>query len=457
MQELNSDMLLSIRQTKRISTQAVNLILMGCFAILILLRDIGGVIVDRAIFISLATIICLLSNKSGIYCLLAFLTPLAPGISTTYITAIALVIMFFKQRQIRVQILGLSCMAALLLIELISGFRGMFNIIDYLRFSGVFLFAFLRMIDLKDDYNNEAILHSYLIGFWLAMTSVLGQMINSYPVIEVLRLGVRFGNTRELLDVSKEGMLVSYNPNGLGYLCLLTALFCLLLYRKNKRIAYLLSFCGATFLGIMTQSRAFLLSYAIGIVLYTIFSCRNVKTAIRSLLSLAAGGGAVIALAIWTLPEYVTNFVLRFQDYDLLNGRSSISAYYFKEMFQHADRILFGVGMQNYPEKYGYLISAHNATQEVMITWGLLGLAVVGILFVVTLFNASSLNPKIKIIQFLPILMYLIAIQSGQGFSDTAGMLRIMVAYSAILLKTENTLLKINTPNYNIQGSSRNV
>lgn len=137
---------------------------------------------------------------------------------------------------------------------------------------------------------------------------------------------------------------------------------------------------------------------------------------------------------MWLLPEYVTNLLLRFQDADISNGRVDIAAYYFREMFQHVDRLIFGVGLQNYAEKYGYYMSAHNATQEVMITWGLIGLLLVILLFLGIFWNGHVHNPKAKLVQYLPLVMYLVVIQSGQGFLDTSGMLRIMVAYSAILL-----------------------
>lgn len=442
MQAQYTSTLPKLNQTKRTPIRAVNLLLTLCIAALILLRDVGGVSLTRVVFIVLATLVCLLSDKSGIYCLLAFITPLAPGISTTYITAIALVILLFKPNlRLKVQIVGFICVGGILLMELLSAFRGMFSLIEYLRFTGIFVFSFLRTFDLQDDYDNEAMLHGYLLGFWIAMVSVLGQMLKIYSLGEFLGLGVRLGDTRELLDVSTEGMLVSYNANDLGFICVLASLFCLLLYRKNKKKWYLLSFFGATLLGIMTQSRSFLLVYTIGIVLYVIFSCYSVKTVAQSLLALAAGGAAILGGVMWLIPNYVANFIHRFQVDDLLNGRGSIAAYYFSEMFQHVDRLLFGVGLQNYAEKYGYYISAHNATQEVMIAWGLLGLVMVVLLFFGIFWNGHVRNPEAKLVQYLPLFLYLAAIQSGQGFSDTTGILLMMVAYSAILLPLEGGMI----------------
>ena len=434
MQERYTATIPKLYQNKRTTGRAVNILLMGIFA-LILLRDVGNVSLDRFIFIGLTTFACLLTNKTGIYCILAFLTPLATGISCTYIAAIALVILLFKDDfRLHVQHLGFVCMAGILFLELLSAFRGMFGFEDFLRFTGIFVLSFLRIFDLRDDYDNEAILDGYIFGFWAAMASILGQMLEVYSLQEFLSMGARFGDTRVLLDASTEGMLVSYNPNGLGYLCVLAALFCLLLYNKNKKKWYILSFYGASLLGIMTQSRAFVLAYTLGIVLYVLLSCRSLKSMIKSVLVLTIGGGIIIGLALWLMPNYVDSMLIRFQDADISNGRIDITTYYFNEMFEQTDRLIFGVGLQNYPLKYGFLMSAHNATQEVVIAWGIIGLLLVAALFIGVFYNGRMHNSKARRVQYLPLVIYLVAIQSGQGFSDTSGMLRIMVAYSAILL-----------------------
>lgn len=422
------------RNAKYICIRAVNVLAMCLIAVLILFRDVGDFDINRFVFISLTTLACLISDKPQIYCLLAFLTPLATGISLTYITAIALVIILIRQPKLYIQPLGIICMALILFIELLSAFRGFFSLVDYLRFASIFLFSFLCTCDLRNEYDNEGIIHCYIFGFWIAMASVLGQMLNIYSIEQILSLGVRFGNTREILDISTEGMIVSYNPNGLGFLCLLAGLFSLLLYQKNNKKWYLLSFSGATLLGFMTQSRAFLLAYALGMLLYTLLSCRSLRSILSILFVFCVGASSLIVGVLWLIPEYVDSMLLRLNDADISNGRADIFTYYFNEMFEQTDRLIFGVGLQNYPLKYGFLMSAHNATQEVVIAWGIIGLLLVAALFIGVFYNGRMHNSKARRVQYLPLVIYLVAIQSGQGFSDTSGMLRIMVAYSAILL-----------------------
>jgi len=370
---------------------------------------------------------------------MAFLTPLAQGISYTYIAAIVLVVLLLKQNM-KLRTSGLLPMSVILLIELLSAFRGSFSFVDYLRFAGVFFIAFLRMIDTGNEYDNAGIIKMYLAGYIVAMVDIFGQMLKRYSWISILSLGVRMGDTRQLLDIREEGMLLTFNPNELGTICTLAVLFSLLLYKKEKRPWYPLLILIASLIGITTQSRSFVIVYVLAILLYVCFSMHTLKSALKTIVGFTVGGGVIIALANRLLPGYISGIFDRFAVSDVSNGRIDIMQYYFNEMFKHIDRFIFGVGLQNYKVKYNYFASSHNATQEILITWGILGLITVIFLLTVILIHAKKMNPQALPIQYIPLFSFLIDIQSGQGFSNTSGMLCLMVAYSAILipLKSES-------------------
>ncbi len=119
--------------------------------------------------------------------------------------------------------------------------------------------------------------------------------------------------------------------------------------------------------------------------------------------------------------------------------------YYFSKWLQHIDRIILGVGLQNYQEKYGYSMSAHNAAQEVLITWGIPGLIMVIMLFLIVVRNARRLNPQALLIQYIPFFIFLVDLQTGQGFSNTSNILFFSVAYSAILMQLRGKLETYDT------------
>lgn len=430
--------------------RAVNLLTMACIAVLIVLRDVGGIGVGRIVFIVLATIVCLLSDKAGIYCLLAFLTPLASGISLTYISGIALVCLLFKQRNsIRINKIGSLCMVIILLLELLSAFRGMFSILEYFRFSCIFLMVFLRMFDYDKNYDNERMLKYYLIGFGVVVISIFGQMLTDYSMSQIFSLGVRFGNTRQLLGNDTEGMLISYNPNGLGCLCILALIFSIIIARENKsKLYYLVAVLSGIF-GIMTQSRTFIIELVVCVILFVFSSMSSVKRGLGSIFGILFGGAALYWVAQKLIPSYLYSLVLRFQDADISNGRTEIFGYYMSRMWEHLDRLVLGVGLQNYPDKYGYAMSAHNGTQEVVIAWGILGIIVVAIMMVKMFSWARFQNRNAFLYRYIPVIAVLVFVQTGQWFSDTSGLFRLMVAFSAILIPIRSELQSGSCENNN--------
>ena len=419
--------------------QLICFILIISIVILILLRDISGLGISKWVFIGLSLSVCVLSNKYYIYCFIALITPLSSGISSTYIVAIALVIILIKQnKRIQWNFCGVICLLAIMIIEILSGFRGMFSIFEYIRFIGVFIFSFLMIIDLDTNYQYEKMINYYIIGFWVAMASILGQMLNVYNLSEILTLGVRFGNTRQILNMTNEGMIIYYNPNGLSTLALQTIFLCLLQFKKTKKNLYLLSFFGALLFGIMTQSRTFILALIICTLLYFAFSCRNIKSAFKAVVVFISTTFLSINILYAIVPNYINQLLLRFQSVDISNGRTDIMSFYFEEMFKHIDRLILGVGLQSYSEKYNFDMSAHNATQEVLIIWGIIGLFIVVLLFAVGIKVARKKNPNITLVQYVPLLATLIILQSGQGFLDRSGMLRMTIMFAVLCIPISN-------------------
>lgn len=439
MQEQYAKHHLKITTIQVYPTRTLNLLAMVCFGAMLLMRDVVGIEIGRYVFISIAAIVCLNANKAGIYCFLAFLTPLAPGIPLTYISGIALTCLLFKQRNdIRINTIGLICMVAILLWELFLGFRGMFSIVDYFRFSAIFLIVFLRIFDCDKNYDNEGMLKYYLIGFVVAIISILGQMVTSFSMDQIFSLAVRFGNTRQLLENETEGMLLSYNPNGLACLCILAMLFSIIIAKENKNKIYYLVAVLSGILGIMTQSRTFILELIACAVLYFFTSMNSLKKMLISIMRIISAGAVLYFIVQKLIPSYLSSLLLRFQEADVYGGRSEIFQYYMSQMWEHFDRLLFGVGLQNYSAKYGYYMSAHNGIQEVVIAWGIIGLIVVTIMVMNMFSFAHFQNRNAFMYRFVPMIAILLFVQTEQWFFITSNLFRLMVAFSAILMPVQS-------------------
>jgi len=209
-------------------------------------------------------------------------------------------------------------------------------------------------------------------------------------------------------------------------------LHAVLLLRKEKKPGiYVPVALFSVLIGFATQSRTYLVVVAVSAAAYTTLSCTTVKAALKTIAGSVGLFCAVYYSILHLMPNYMKSFMDRWATADISNGRGTIMGYYAREMFDPIDRFLFGVGMQNYPDKYGFSMSAHNATQEVLITWGVIGIIAVIILLGAVIYNAKSKNKRVQLIQFLPLFSILLYKQAGQGFTDTASMLWMMTAYSA--------------------------
>ena len=233
-------------------------------------------------------------------------------------------------------------------------------------------------------------------------------------------------------------MRISFNPNDLGFVCVIVAVLSLILRKKHRRARYYITFVVSVLTCVMTMSRGAMLTLTIGLVLYFLFTCTNLKSAVMNIAFIVIGVVAVIFLVNRFIPSYFAGLIERFARNDLLNGRDTIMMYYNEELMSHADRLLFGVGLQNYAAKYGFQMSAHNATQEIIIAWGLIGFASILFLFVRGIKVARILNQSISKELYIPLIILVIGLQSGQGFSQYSHMLYFLVAYCTLYMEVEN-------------------
>lgn len=431
-----------IYQDSKIDKEKIFLGILIVFSFLFIIRDVLQLNIPRSVFIFLAVIICLFFNNNHVYCFLAFIIPGANGISYTFISLIILLSLITKGINFNSTIIIIGLILSV--IEILSFIYGPFNLFELVRFMGVFFVAFLYMGETKNNYDHAKILNYFYFGFIVAMINLFGQYIMHYSIIELFNLSIRFGNTEELFGYGKDAILLSYNANGLGTLCLLVIFTTLIMAKfQNKKIYYILTFFSIL-VGVMTQSRTFLLSFLMTIVVYFLFNIRSVRDFLRVILLGSIIGGICVFIFATVLSSYAESLLERFQTSDLFNGRIEIMQYYLLESLKYPLRFLFGVGMQDYQGKYLYEMSCHNAFQEIMITWGITGLFIIVYLFYYIIKNARMQNSKILLTQYLPFFIIIFVAQMGQGFTDYPAMLWLMIGYTAMLLKNDKEGKKID-------------
>jgi len=404
--------------------------------ILVLARDVGGVGMSKYLFIGISAMICVLSACDELVYLAAFIAPLHTGIPGKFIILVIFIMYVLTKHRLKIHYKEFVFILVILLLELLGGLRGNFEIGDFLRFAACFLYSFLVILDQRKDCDGERVSIYFIAGYVTALLSVWGQMLKKYSFRQILELGIRFGGGDS--TGMESTMRISFNQNDLGFLCAAVAVMSLILRKRRKKPVYLVTLFVSFLTCIMTMSRGALLSLAIGMVLYFFVTSNNIKNTLRNILIAAAGIALAVYLVYRYIPTYLTGLLDRFAQKNLLNGRDTIMLFYSGEMFEHIDRLIFGVGIQNYPGKYGYTMSAHNATQEIIIAWGLVGLCAIVFLLVRGLKTAKEINGSILAEQYIPLIILLIGLQSGQGFSNYAHILYVLVMYTVLYKEAED-------------------
>ena len=160
--------------------------------VLVLARDIGGMGINRFLFISIAAVICVLSDWNELPCLAAFVASMHTGISGTFIVLLIFFAYIVKKTFLNIRYEEVGAILLVLLLELVNSFRGEFSFSEYFRFSAYFILVFFIILDRGKNCDGERISHYFIAGFLVALLSIWGQMLGQYSLSEILALGIRF-------------------------------------------------------------------------------------------------------------------------------------------------------------------------------------------------------------------------------------------------------------------------
>lgn len=413
-----------------------NSILIIIFIVALLTRDIYGIPISKFLFIGISGLLFLINDKNFILAFICFIIPLSTGLSYTFIVAIGLFFILIRNKNnFSINLISILSFFSLILLEILSYFYGQFSIIDFFRFIPFLIIAIIIMSDKNEKYNHKFNINFFLLGYIVMTIDLLGQVFQHYSLSEVLTLGIRFGNTLQYFGADYVNQLVSLNPNTLGLFSSLTISICLLMY-KNKNLIYLIIILYSIIFGIMCQSRSFIIVFLIIIILYIVFSSNNLRNSFNTVSLFLLTSFPIYLIATKIIPSYTSSFFDRFTEVkDLSNGRNDILMFYLESILNDFNKILTGVGIQNYNIKYNSIMSLHNATIEIIAIWGVVGFIIILALFRSFVKNATrDFNYKSNKIYFIPSISFIIAIQSGQGFSIYSNILILIVCYSSIRL-----------------------
>lgn len=420
----------------KLDTDKIFFILCCIMVALLTIRDVGNVNLSKWIFLALGVMVFLFFDNDYMAIFLCFLIPFIVGIPNSYIFLVGLIIFIGKNLKkiiINIYILGLFL---IFIIEFLSFIYGGFSIGDYIRFVAPLSLISLIIFNDKDNFDYGKMLLYFLFAAVSAELNVIFQSTNLNGLNNLISSGLRLGNTKQLL--LEEGMRVSFNPNSLGFLCAFSiSILILLLDRNIKHIPIKITLLVFQILiGIMSLSRSFLVILGIIALVYWLSLAESLWEFIKGFSIITVITIGICASINHYYPNLLTSIYARFAVEDISNGRLDIMELYFNVLTKHPERLIFGVGLQGYNEKSGVMMSCHNGTQEILITWGVIGLLSVAF-YIFGLYEYGMRGASVKgrkIIYLLPLIILIIDVQSGQFFSSSIIPLYFLPVYAAMRL-----------------------
>ena len=365
------------------------------------------------------------------------------GVQVAYIALSCLIFMVFKTRG-RLHTLSLISILVFIIYELIHMiFFKTDEIIEFIRYVAVYALLFISMFTKSDNNDKKRIVDSYIYGNIISIVHVFLETLAFFKgdVTNFFSGNFRLGYAEKL----GAELTMSADPNLLGQGCSFTivlGLTMLLLGYIQKRYFISMGFCLIA--GAFTLSKTFLLSLALIVLLVLLFagSWNSIKVLKMRILIIAVtliGGIALISI----YPDYLKNIWDRFILNELTTGRLNSASIYFDALLSSVIDCFFGLGLQNVGEKIGFTGSPHAAIIEVWACFGIVGMLALIILIIKSIsFNMSDI--KAKAINFIPLIVFTILVQSTQLFRlrDRVFILLVMIAVTGIStrrIKTNET------------------
>lgn len=225
------------------------------------------------------------------------------------------------------------------------------------------------------------------------------------------------------------------NPNTLGILCVLAATGLLQLRTAGcGRRSDTLLMIGLLIFGTLTSSRTYIVCLALMAVLMLFSQKGSLSEKLRFLGIIVL----VLALALLVLylvfPELLLYYYSRFQTENLTTGRMGLMGIYHRFILSDPEITFFGIGLHDLTDKVlnVYRVAQkvpHNGLQELVIAWGLPGLVMFLLLWIMMIWRSRQLCRKQTLLNYIPLLILLAKIQAGQMLNSAYTMLAFSYAY----------------------------
>lgn len=371
-----------------------------------------------------------LDYKRVIY-LLCFLFPLSCGIPSNFIYPLLICILFIKDPQKSINKVALFIVIFLMEISHYGFYTFETRVAEVVGYASFLFLMFYIIADNPKDVDYGKCITLFCIG---AAVLLLGIIINNSLLISQLdpiNGIVRLGDNKELGDFNETRMMLTANANTIGYYSI-AATSCLLVlqyYKKINSILFLILFTISFYGGVLSVSRTWAILMIFSVIIYLRFMKQNIVKSLLLIGVLSIGVVVFLSQNELILEFFTQRFTEDSTNLSTAGGRTIVFQEYNAYLADNPLSLIWGEGAVYYKEASGIASATHNALQQIIVSYGLVGLCIFICAFIR---STKKYFSKKELMAILPLCMMVLFVQTIQILNPYFLMAPIIVAFYAL-------------------------
>ena len=410
--------------------------LLAMLMMMLFARHAMDIAIPDVLFIGVSVLMVISGNRDQVLPVLVMCIPLGTVFTTIY-TCLAGIATWTIRYKSRIRV-NFTFIPVLLMIiwELIHCLWGGFSIKPFIGLWSPYLICILLMWQDVSDIDYRMVVRCLAVCTAVMCLTLLGMVLKRSG----FHISTAFMNMQRLGQAAEEDKagVLQINPNSLGVICTLaiSGLLQLITTGRGRRLDLMLALI-MVICGVLTTSRTFLLLLLTIVLLFWINQEGGFVKKLRFLLLIAAAATVSVVILAQVFPVAIENFIYRLTVVDLTSGRGELFRTYNRFLGDQPKVLLVGVGVMDFAEKvvskYAVAINIpHNGIQEILVAWGIPGLALI-IWFLGTMLRRSGKNlRKRRLLSYIPLLLLLLKIQLGQMITSSYTMMALVFCYLSL-------------------------
>jgi len=350
------------------------------FMLLIFLRDVEGVSVNKFLFIIITAVALLAFDTRKTIIFFSFLLPLFNGIPGNYICLLILLKLVFSLKNQSLGIYSIFyalivfCYEFMHIVELSS-------ILQYCFWGMNIALLLVVLLQEKDSFDLQGMLIAFSVAFVFCGTVMLICVEEMGYLEDVISGRYRFGDFSEISLNYTRSMRLTIDPNYLGLFSLSSIMGLYMLLQKfgNNKFLYVLLMVVSTIWGFLTLSRTFFILLVVFMIMQIMFYKSTIKQKLISMMLLCISATVVIFATNQAFPDLFDSMFGRLSDSDFetAGGRSSLNTEYINLLFEDFKVFLFGTGCIEMVKFGNFSNDLHCTWLQFPVGFGLIGLAII--------------------------------------------------------------------------------